>query len=274
MSFLARARAVARRRLPQRLLRSLRPIHAKVSARLHAGNNVYCPVCNRSFSRFIQYKDRPNAMCPGCRTLERHRKLSLFLDTTSLYTDPCRLLHIAPERHIQNMLQANPNIEYISGDLEDPTAMQRVNVMRMGFPSESFDVILCSHVLEHVEDDQLAMRELFRVLRPGGWAILDTPVDMNLLETLEDETIRTPEARAIAFGQSDHVRLYGRNYPEILRSHGFEVTVDPISVSPEDEQRFGLREADHIYHARKPPRPGSRSRAGARITPPPPERTQ
>jgi SAM-dependent methyltransferase len=173
---------------------------------------------------------------------------------TDLFSDSQKsLLHLAPEWYLQKYFRRHGTINYLSGDLHSPRAMMRMDITDLGFPDGSFDVILCSHVLEHVTDDKVAMRELFRVLKPGGWGILDVPVDWSRADTFEDWSASTPSERRRVFGQEDHVRIYGRTYPDLLRQVGFQVEVDQYEISAQEVRRFGLRPGiDHIWMCRKP----------------------
>lgn len=147
-----------------------------------------------------------------------------------------------------------PNLDYISADLDSPLAMVKMDITNILFENNSFDVILCSHVLEHIIDDNKAMRELFRVLKPGGWAILQTPIDLKLDKTFEDHSIVSPEERERFFGQSDHVRIYGRDYVNRLLKAGFEVTVEsyPKDLSPNIIKKHVLSENEDIFFCTKP----------------------
>ena len=133
------------------------------------------------------------------------------------------MLHIAPEGCFSGRLQDRLRGAYITGDLQDPSAMVRVDVTEMEFPDASFDVVYCSHVLEHVPDDRKAMREFFRVLKPGGWAVLLVPITVE--KTIEDPTLEDPAQSLALFGQEDHVRRYGKDYEDRLRDAGFAVAV-------------------------------------------------
>ncbi len=108
-------------------------------------------------------------------------------------------------------------------DLYSPIADVKADICNLPFEDNNFDVILCNHVLEHIPDDKKAMQELFRVLKPGGWGIFQIPQDINRKNTFEDNSITDPKERAKIFGQYDHVRIYGLDYFEKLRSVGFEV---------------------------------------------------
>jgi predicted SAM-dependent methyltransferase len=194
----------------------------------YAGNQVSCPCCNSSFRKFLPagISNRPNAQCPKCFSLERHRLIWLYLkNKTNLLSEKLKVLHIAPEFQLYKLLRSLSNLDYLSADLSAPRAMVNVDITNMHFADNSFDVILCNHVLEHVSNDTQAMKEIYRVLKPGGWALLQVPLDGNLEETLEDPTIVSPEDRLKFYGQKDHLRLYGRDYKNRLEAAGFQVTV-------------------------------------------------
>ena len=163
------------------------------------------------------------------------------------------MLHVAPESCFRHALRALPNISYLSADYDSATAMERMDITAIGHPDESFDVVICNHVLEHVSDDRRAMRELLRILRPGGWAMLQVPLDPSREATLEDPRIVDPRERRRAFGQYDHVRLYGRDYPERLRSQGFKVAPDRFveELPRQTVEELGLDVEETIYVARR-----------------------
>jgi SAM-dependent methyltransferase len=241
-----------RRIVPATTKDRLRPIQSVLSSAVYAGRSVECPVCGGTFRGFL---GREDTQCPRCRTVQRHRLLMLYLRReTDIFSDtPKRLLHVAPEWYLQKYFRQIDSIEYLSGDIESPRAMVRLDITSLGFPDSSFDVILCSHVLEHVPDDRSAMRELFRVMKPGGWGILDAPTDMAREESFEDWTVTKPNDRARVFGQADHVRIYGRDYPDRLRDAGFHVEMDKYVITPHEVTRFRLNPTvDHIWMCRKP----------------------
>jgi SAM-dependent methyltransferase len=179
----------------------------------------------------------------------------LFLTRhTDLLQGSKRLLHVAPEGCFRRRLEELPNISYLSADYDSALAMERMDIMEIGHADDSFDAVLCNHVLEHVADDQRAMREILRVLRSGGWALLQVPLDSSREETFEDPTVTDPSDRQRIFGQYDHVRIYGRDYPRRLAGAGFEVSVDDFAkrlpTAMIDE--YGLDANETIYLCRKP----------------------
>lgn len=216
-----------------------------------------CPTCGFTGQSFEPggTRPRPNARCPTCRSLERHRLAWLYLSTQTdlLSGAPKRMLHVAPEPPITRRLREAPWIDYVSADLDSPVAMVKMDITDIPYPDASFDVAYCSHVLEHVPDDRRAMSELFRVLRPGGWAILQVPIWRTVTE--EDLSVTDPEERTRRFGQFDHVRSYGRDYAERLASVGFSVTVDPFPrrMGAARRARYGVMLQEEVHFCRKVP---------------------
>ncbi|NEU76747.1 SAM-dependent methyltransferase [Hassallia byssoidea VB512170] len=195
----------------------------------YAGNQVTCPCCNGSFRKFLPagIHARQNAECPKCFSLERHRLLWLYLQNhTNLLSEKLKVLHFAPEFQLYRLIRKLPNLDYITADLSAPRVMVNVDITDIQFEDNSFDVIICNHVLEHVTDDRKAMRELHRILRHNGWAILQVPLVGTQQETFEDPSVVSPEDRERLFGQKDHLRLYGRDYKNRLEEAGFKVQVD------------------------------------------------
>jgi SAM-dependent methyltransferase len=221
----------------------------------YRGDAVDCPCCGRGFRAFMRPDpELLNAVCPWCGNHIRHSALWLYLERrTDLLSKPARVLHIAPEHILQQRLSALGHLEYVSADLESPLAMEHWDLTDVPHPDDSFDAIVCSHVLEHVPDDRRAMSELRRILRPGGWAIVQVPIDYTRAETLEDPAIQSPEDREREYWQSDHMRLYGNDFPDRLRAAGLDVTVDRyLRDLPQDEiDRFGLISLEDIYLCRE-----------------------
>lgn len=196
-----------------------------VRTALYRGERLTCPCCASSFSRFVTHRGRADVRCPRCGSMERHRVLALWMgDQPWLRASGLRILHIAPERALAPLLKGLPGARYRSGDIDSPFADDRVDVMDLPYADASFDLIVCNHVLEHVENDMRAMRELHRVLAPEGHAILMVPIGHDRTETLEDAAVTTPADRLATFGQEDHARLYGTDYLDRLERAGFRVT--------------------------------------------------
>lgn len=245
-------RQIARRALPRGARDALRAAQRRMLALRYRGSAVECPCCGQCFSRFAPFgaTTRPFAMCPGCGAMERHRLLWIYLcERTDLLSGRGqRVLHLAPEAVFHARLGAQRGLRYVTGDLDSPLAMERLDIARIPHADDCFDVVICNHVFEHVPDDLAAMRELRRVLRPGGWAILQVPVRSELPRTLEDPSVTDPAERARRFGQADHLRQYGLDYPERLRAAGFDVKPDPYiaDLSEERRRRHGLK-SELIY---------------------------
>ena len=184
----------------------------------------YCPVCDswdREFQTFGLIP-RVNARCPTCGALERHRLIwQFFREHTDLFRAPRkRMLHFAPEPMFSTRLARLTHLDYLTADLYGP-AMAKVDITDMPFEDQSFDVLSCSHVLEHVPDDHKALRECYRVLKPGAWAALMVPIFRE--PTVEDPAITDPQERERLFGQVDHVRKYGPDFEERVQGAGFSV---------------------------------------------------
>jgi SAM-dependent methyltransferase len=221
------------------------------------GNAVECPVCGSVFRKFLPYgvNSRSNVLCPTCLSLERHRLIWLYLTKQSDFlTKPRKLLHVAPEQCFHHRFQQMKHIEYITADLESPLALYHFDLHDIPFDANTFDMILCNHVLEHVADDRRVMSEFLRVLRPGGFAILQVPLEPDRELTHEDPSVTDPRQREKVFGQKDHVRVYGRDYPARLRSCGFLVEEKTVArhFSPEAIERHRLAPAETLYIAFKP----------------------
>jgi ubiquinone/menaquinone biosynthesis C-methylase UbiE len=199
-------------------------------------------------------------MCPVCGSLERHRlDWIFFARRTDIFDGTAKMmLHIAPEEFLSARFSAIDGLEYVSADLHNPRAMLQMDITDIDFPDDHFSVIYCSHVLEHVPDDRKALAELYRVLRPGGWAALQVPVSGR--RTYENRTIIAPEDRQKHFGHREHVRRCGRDYVKRMRSAGFVVEVLRATdvVTEEKCARMGFRPGRIIYFCRKPQRAAPR----------------
>jgi SAM-dependent methyltransferase len=212
------------------------------------GDTFTDPIDGKSFRKFLPYgygKQRENALSPSTLSLERHRLMWLFLrDETVFFTSVKKLktLHIAPEQCFLDIFRKQQNLDYITSDLESPIADVKADICNLPFDDNSFDVIFCNHVLEHISDDTKAMQELFRVLKKGGFGIFQIPQDISRIATFEDDSITDKKERAKIFGQYDHVRIYGKDYFNKLRSIGFKVAeIDYTKkIAPEKLERFCL----------------------------------
>lgn len=241
---------------PKKVFPLFRSIYYCINRIAYAGKGIYCPVCENVYKKFLTgVGNKINSRCPGCGTAERHRLLWLYLrDKLDIQNGKLNLLDIAPDRAIQNKLKSLTNINYLSIDLDSPIAREKMDLTNLDFDNNKFDVIICYHVLEHIEDDRKAIAEIYRVLKPGGWAILQSPVDMNRDETYEDLSITSPQDRLKHFGQEDHVRIYGRDYAERLKEQGFDVREDNYVLDFDDEKitLYGLEKEEIIYFCKRP----------------------
>ena len=164
------------------------------------------------------------------------------------------MLHIAPEICFMKRFEQVDSLDYITGDIESPLAKVKMDIHAIPFEDSTFDSVMCNHVMEHVDDDILAMKEIFRVLKPGGWAIVQIPFFNPVsATTFEDKSITNPKEREVAFGQDDHVRLYGLDYPDRLQSAGFEVVSDEYIKTLDYHQltRYALPADEVIYFCKK-----------------------
>ncbi len=223
---------------------------------IYKGNGRYCPVCQRSSSKFgdAGLVPRHDARCYFCGSLERHRLVWLYFERMTNLLDgrPKKMLHVAPETVFAELLATKLKEGYLTADLYDPKVMVKMDITDIHYDDASFDVIYCSHVLEHVPDDQKAMREFRRVLTEGGWAILQVPTTAK--KTFEDPSVTDPVKRRELFGQEDHVRQYGPDFAERLLAAGFHVhTIYPSDfLSNEEITQMGITDAaGEIYYCTK-----------------------
>lgn len=223
----------------------------------YRGNAFEDPISGRRYRKLLPYgrlQSRANALAPHSLSLERHRLIWLYLkNRTDFFTNPKRVLHIAPEYCFIKPFKKLVNLNYLTADLISPWADIKMDVQNIPFPDSSFDVVICNHVLEHVDDDKKAMGELLRVMKPGGFGIFQVPLDYSIEVTLEDKSINTPELREKHYKQRDHLRLYGKDYAKRLRDVGFDVTEDDYvsSLPAELVQRYALPKNEILYICRK-----------------------
>jgi len=216
---------------PKKYHNGIFQIYRKIYGLYFVGHRFFCPICDGHFRKFLPFgvKSRENASCPRCNSLERHRLLWLYLkNRTKFFIEDFRVLHVAPMRCLWEKFRRFKNLDYITADISsrDEMAMVKTNINDICFRDNQFDCIICYHVLEHISDDVKAMKELYRVLKPNGWAILQSGVDKNRDRTFEDYNITTPRDREKIFGQKDHCRIYGLDYKERLERSGFTVKPD------------------------------------------------
>lgn len=215
------------RKLPRPFLIRLSHVFSFIIRPFYHGNKVECPICKNSFRKFLAYgnKGADNRLCPVCLSLERHRLLWIYLNEYSDFFSSTNqnILHIAPEQPFIKSFKNQHKHNYITADLVSPIAQLHFDIMKIPLEDNSFDWVICNHVLEHVENDIVAMREILRILKPSGRAILQVPINYNNKNTIEDKTITEPKEREKIFGQYDHVRWHGLDYAERLKAAGFNV---------------------------------------------------
>jgi len=242
-------------RLPRPLLIRLSYVFRLFAPTLYRGNKVECPVCERSFSKFLSYGSdvahRENVLCPYDLTLERHRLMWLYLQRESNFftAENLSVLHVAPEQCFIDRFRSQKNLHYLTGDLVSPLADIHFDLHHIPLEDNRFDVVFCNHVMEHVDDPLQCMRELYRVMKSSGWAIMQVPQDFTRETTYEDPSITSPADREKHFWQKDHVRLFGKDYPLWLEKAGFTVTEFDLNkhFSPEQIERFRLMKNEILY---------------------------
>lgn len=244
--------------LPRPLLIKLSYLARPLLAFWMKGDRYEDPIDGKRFKSFLPYgyeSPRENVLSPYTLSLERHRLLWLYLKAkTDFFTASLKVLHFAPEQAFYKRFQKLGNLDYTTTDLNSPLADVKADICNLPFEDESYDVILCNHVLEHIPEDTKAMQELFRILKKGGWGIFQIPQDLKREETFEDDSITDKKERARIFGQYDHVRIYGRDYFDKLRSIGFEVEeVDYTAILQSSEvEKYRLAQGEIIPLVRKP----------------------
>ncbi|MGG3887075.1 glycosyltransferase [Brevibacillus panacihumi] len=243
---------------------ALQAINRCVEELLTHKDYYYCPYCNKRHVKFNRLPDlfdfpgyvmemfnKETYSCPTCHSIDRERLYKFYIEKeTNLTRGKHSILHVAPERNLRTWLSTCSDLHYVCGDLYPTDAdMERIDITNLHYNEESFDAIICSHVLDHIENDGQAMSEIFRVLKTGGWAILQVPICVNLDKTYEDWSVQTPEDRLRVFGQDDHVRIYAKDYVNRLQSVGFDVV--PYNIAEkygiEQANQLGLGASDNLY---------------------------
>ena len=242
--------------LPENVKPPLRQLRRFLNHVPKLGLSRYCPVCRMPSKRFGEFGKVPreDAQCLFCGVLERHRLTWLyFKEMTDIFDKrPKIMLHVAPESMFEKLLKNRLGSGYLTADLHCPRAMVRMDVTDLPYPEETFDVIYCSHVLEHVVDDKAAVREFYRILKPDGWAILLVPITAD--RTFEDHSVTDPSERLKLFGQEDHLRRYGPDFVQRLEEARFKVKVTIPSNFLNRRQiiRMGITDAaGDIFHCTK-----------------------
>lgn len=246
--------------LPLKYRLSIRINIIRVTGLFYRGKNFKCNVCGKSFRKMMFHGNtpRPDAKCPNCLSLERTRVLWFYLKNKIIdNTTHLKILHFAPEYGLKKALRNYQNLDYKNVDLDPDLADEVVDITNIPYPENSFDLILCSHVLGHVPDERMAVDELYRVLKPDGQALVMTIINWNLEKTFEDSKITTADERLEKYTESDLVRLHGADFAERLRKSGFLVEVIDYAAQLGDEvmTHFSLGNGDReiIFKCTIPP---------------------
>ncbi|WP_430966064.1 class I SAM-dependent methyltransferase [Spongiimicrobium sp. 2-473A-2-J] len=243
--------------LPRPLLIKLSYLARPILALSLRGSTYTDPIDQKQFKSFLPYgyeNPRKNVLSPSTLSLERHRLLWLYLkNKTDFFTAPAKVLHFAPEQAFYKRFRKLQHLDYTTTDLNSPLADVKADICNLPFQDHTFDIILCNHVLEHIPDDTKAMHELFRILKPGGWGIFQIPQDLKRKTTFQDDSVTDRKERAKIFGQYDHVRIYGRDYFDKLRSIGFKVVEADYTAALSDAEieKYRLAKGEIIPVVRK-----------------------
>ena len=243
--------------LPRPLLIKLSYWIRPIMALWLKGSKYTDPIDGKQFRTFLPYgyeSPRDNVLSPSTLSLERHRLLWLFLKShTNFFTANLKVLHFAPEQAFYKRFKNLNNLDYTTTDLNSPLADVEADICNLPFEDNTYDVILCNHVLEHIPNDQKAMQELYRILKPSGWGIFQIPQDLKREHTFEDDSITDKKERAKIFGQYDHVRIYGRDYFDKLRNVGFKVEEVnyAANLSQEEINKYRLAKGEIIPLVKK-----------------------
>ena len=238
--------------LPRPLLIRLSVFFLPIIKILYRGNKFTDPIDGRSYRKFLPYgykKLRPNALSPGTLSLERHRLLWLYPKReTAFLKDKKKVLHIAPEQALYKKFKEIESWDYLTLDLNSPLADIKADITNLPFDDNVFDLIICNHVLEHIQDDIIAIKEIFRVLKKNGLASMQIPIDIKRIKTFENPEIKSNKERGELFGQYDHVRVYGKDFFERLKSVGFKTKKINYTkeLSKEEIKKFSIIKGEII----------------------------
>ena len=244
---------------PRPILQRFAAWSVPVLGYVYRGHGRKCPICGKEVRKFLPYgytSSREDALCPRCLSLERHRMLWLFIERQQILESHPRLLHMAPEAALKKRIEhiyLKCEQKYITADLESPLAKMHFDICNIPLESKSVECFICNHLLEHVSDDRLALRELRRILSNNGIGIMLSPVDKSREKTFEDPSITNKRERSRIFGQYDHVRIYGMDFEERVRQEGFLVKVINPSDFLDTEQMklYSVRNDESIYLLKK-----------------------
>lgn len=257
-----RDKSLIEKAIPKKISPVFRDFYLKLK---YFGTKFKCPFCGGILRKFLPFgiknpifneKNiigggyRLNVMCPCCNSTDRERNIYLFLkNKTNIFHENIRLLHVAPEYNLNRMFMKCKNIHCLTVDLKSTSVMVKMDITNIACIDDFFDVIICNHVFEHIPNDKKAMSELCRVLKPGGWAILQVPISQLLTNTYEDPSITEQEEREKVFGQKDHVRIYAKDYIKKLQNTGFSVETFNFTkeYGENASEKYGLLKEEDIY---------------------------
>ena len=249
--------SIATRIIPRHYLQHVSHFFLRIFSLFLRGNKFEDPINGKTYRKLLPYgrlKPRENAIAPDSLSLERHRLMWLFLkNKTNFFTDNLKFLHIAPEYCFIKIFKGMKNLDYLTADLISPWADVKMDVHDIPFEENTFDVVICNHVLEHVDDADKVMKEFYRVMKPGGWGIFQVPIDYNNAVTIEDRSVTDPRERERLYWQSDHLRLFGRDYGDKLTAAGFRVTQSNFinEIDPKLVERYALDKNEIVYYCQK-----------------------
>lgn len=249
--------SIATRIIPRHYLQHVSHFFLRIFSLFLRGNKFEDPINGKTYRKLLPYgrlKPRENAIAPDSLSLERHRLMWLFLkNKTNFFTDNLKFLHIAPEYCFIKIFKGMKNLDYLTADLISPWADVKMDVHDIPFEENTFDVVICNHVLEHVDDADKVMKEFYRVMKPGGWGIFQVPIDYKNPVTIEDRSVTDPRERERLYWQSDHLRLFGRDYRDKLTAAGFKVTESNFinEIDPKLVERYALDKNEIVYYCQK-----------------------
>ncbi len=249
--------SIATRIIPRHYLQHVSHFFLRIFSLFLRGNKFEDPINGKTYRKLLPYgrlKPRENAIAPDSLSLERHRLMWLFLkNKTNFFTDNLKFLHIAPEYCFIKIFKGMKNLDYLTADLISPWADVKMDVHDIPFEENTFDVVICNHVLEHVDDADKVMKEFYRVMKTGGWGIFQVPIDYNNSLTIEDRSVTDPRERERLYWQSDHLRLFGRDYGNKLTAAGFKVTESNFinEIDPKLVERYALDKNEIVYYCQK-----------------------